>query len=312
MPFKSRPIVAITYAVIVAAGCLGPTASSTPAVTSPGKPAASICPLAPTPSASPTPSAEPPSPAPVPTPTASPSPTPSSGEATGPGDVLGVIVDGLRVRSEPRIADDSKRLEPLLSRRQLVYVVKGPVRASGYDWFRVIPFTADLPKGWIAAASRDGEPWVRPTKGGCHAVEPSVTLLSRLSSEVALRCFAGTMLTFDARIVSCMADVDAPPIKPAWFGLQQVTGNGDRLLPCLVEPGQRQIDFDDPFWLFVANIDPDGAIPDPVPIDTPIRVTGMYDHPAARRCRSEDEDAVSDLVSICRSTFAITKIRRAD
>lgn len=44
-----------------------------------------------------------------------------------------------------------------------MYVVDGPVPADGYDWLLVSALDTGRPfavQGWIAPASRDGEPWV--------------------------------------------------------------------------------------------------------------------------------------------------------
>ena len=76
-----------------------------------------------------------------------------------------VVTDDLRVRSNPGVSDDSTKLEPLLQDGVQVVVLDGPVQASGYDWYLVQPTitsdTADpYPFGWVAAADKDGEPWI--------------------------------------------------------------------------------------------------------------------------------------------------------
>src|SRR5215211_3269331 len=42
-----------------------------------------------------------------------------------------LATDGLRVRSEPRVSDDSQKLQPLLPLGSRLYVLGGPVSASG-------------------------------------------------------------------------------------------------------------------------------------------------------------------------------------
>src|SRR5262245_45639938 len=92
-------------------------------------------------------------------------------------DTLGVVIatDGLRVRSLPTVGADSKQLEPLLPEGVRLYVVDGPVAADGYAWYQVQPYGADrrFPFGWVAAGSRDGEPWIEPLPLGCDSVAPS-------------------------------------------------------------------------------------------------------------------------------------------
>jgi hypothetical protein len=105
-------------------------------------------------------------------------PAAPSSDVAGLGpDTLGVVVatDGLRVRSLPTVGEASKRFEPLLPHGVRFYVVDGPVTADGYTWYQVQPYHGkeQLPFGWIAAGSRDGEPWIEPFPLGCDAVAPT-------------------------------------------------------------------------------------------------------------------------------------------
>ena len=51
------------------------------------------------------------------------------------------FVDGLRVRSKPRISDDSFKSEPLLPVGTPLYVLAGPIVAFGYTWYEVAPLS---------------------------------------------------------------------------------------------------------------------------------------------------------------------------
>ncbi len=122
-------------------------------------------------------------------PSASPQPSPSvaasalpteqaspdaSPEASSPPDgnagdlvqgALAVTVsDRLRVRSQPRVADDSIKYEPVLPVGTELQVLEGPVQDSGYTWVRVAPvgmtLDAGVSDGWVAIADHDGTPWV--------------------------------------------------------------------------------------------------------------------------------------------------------
>ena len=72
------------------------------------------------------------------------------------------VSDRLRVRSQPRVADNSLKYEPLLPTGTELLVIDGPVHASGYDWYRVAPVSLTLSggatDGWVAAADHDGTP----------------------------------------------------------------------------------------------------------------------------------------------------------
>ena len=78
--------------------------------------------------------------------------------------VVVTVTDGLRVRSQPRVADDSIKYEPLLPRGTRLKVLDGPISASGYAWYQIEPVTFDRLEppgyGWVAKAAKDGEPWI--------------------------------------------------------------------------------------------------------------------------------------------------------
>src|SRR5216117_2833241 len=82
----------------------------------------------------------------------------------------------------PRVAADSEKLEPLLRRGEQVYVVDGPTRASGFDWYLVRPLRlSTYPPGWVAAADHDGTPWLAQATVDCPA-NPDLGQLSGWSA----------------------------------------------------------------------------------------------------------------------------------
>lgn len=77
------------------------------------------------------------------------------------GSFADVVTTDLLTRTAPRIADDSK-ITGELNQPTRVYVVEGPVTASGYDWWQVIPEGGNLDYPvWVAAQGKDGEVWLR-------------------------------------------------------------------------------------------------------------------------------------------------------
>jgi len=58
-------------------------------------------------------------------------------------EVAEVVTDDLRVRTAPGTDDSSVVLEPLLQPGEMLFVVDGPVQASGYPWYQVL-VTASL------------------------------------------------------------------------------------------------------------------------------------------------------------------------
>jgi hypothetical protein len=82
------------------------------------------------------------------------------------------LTGDLRVRSQPRVADDSIKYEPLLAKGTRLRILDGPVYASGYWWYRVAPYLLQdgrsvpvalsdgATDGWVASAARDGTRWI--------------------------------------------------------------------------------------------------------------------------------------------------------
>ncbi len=97
------------------------------------------------------------------TPTASPVPSVASVDPFL-GQVVVTVSDNLRVRSEPRVSDDSLKYEPLLPLGTDLKVIGGPTIGSGYTWYEVEPVSLTLRdgpgSGWVVAAAKDGEPWI--------------------------------------------------------------------------------------------------------------------------------------------------------
>ena len=221
----------------------------------------------------------------------------------------------MRVRSAPGTGPASLRLKPLLPARTWLYVLDGPVTASNYDWYQVVPVGTDaLPSGWVASASQGGAPWVITAKYDCPRAPATMEALAALRPNVGLACFAGRPITVQARIVECNCDVDgAPEYDPAWFGW---SGG-----PLLVPPSTNRPEARAADW-FGLRLDPSGEYPNPLPVGMYVSgttwsdagimdVTGVFDHPAAAACTVtlipyDEHDAVP--TTDCRSMFAVTHI----
>lgn len=220
--------------------------------------------------------------------------------------------DGLRVRSEPRVSDDSYMYEPLLPVGTDLYVLDGPVSASGYDWYDVVTLTSrTLPRGWVASAGRDGEPWIAAGAFDCPPVPSDFASLSALSPGVGLVCFSRLPITVRARLFDDNAD-------PGPFGGWLVTGwEGTGLL--LVDTGETRPPADPREWFGLA-LDPPGEHPDVLPVgeylgDTAwsqpevVEVTGLFDHPSAESCTSAGEEPPPAPIQQCRLAFVVTRVR---
>ena len=147
------------------AGCASPSASSPPS------PSAAATGANPTAQATATPSA---------------APTPVVIELNA---VAVTVSDRLRVRSEPRVGDDSLLYDPVLPLGTELFVLDGPVSASGYTWYKVAPASfaglAGPGYGWVAAAGKDGEQWIAPAQGPGAGLAIAMTDVARAPAQVA-------------------------------------------------------------------------------------------------------------------------------
>jgi hypothetical protein len=238
-----------------------------------------------------------------------------------------VVSGDLRARTEPFIGEASRKLEPLLWDGAVLFVIDGPVTGSGYEWYLVQPLAeVDIqvhpdppPPGWVAAASREGEPWVAP-----FAVECLDTPLSWLKYEIvdppialsALSCFGDRTLRFTAWLSSqadagCRDTTGPWQIDPAWLG------------PC-PDPAYRLADADDDLIGEVHALDVTigpsvdlRALPKLEPDQwLLVDVVGQFGHPASDRCRAVPTGGDGDgpprpevVVLRCREQFVVTSLK---
>jgi serpin B len=105
------------------------------------------------------------------------------------GAVVVTVSDRLRVRSEPRVSDDSIKYEPLLPLGTELTVLDGPVSASGLTWYKVAPVSyvgLDGPGyGWVASAGTDGEPWIALREAPIAGIELARANVARAPADPA-------------------------------------------------------------------------------------------------------------------------------
>ena len=291
-----RTVTVLLSTVVFVAGCSASSASLAPSPpTSPA--AASTETLVPTVTPTVTPA----------TAIATARPTATAASSTTPGKTLVntavvTVVDGVRVRSQPRVSDDSFKYEPVLPLGTPLYVLNGPVAASDYTWYEVVPLTSrTLNRGWVATASRSGEPWLAARDFACPPIPTDLRSLRALPSSVGLACFPRVPITVQARLIECNCNIDGPTYSPGWFGL----GSGAQLL---VEPAVTRPPADVGSW-FILELDPAGQHPDVLPVGKVVEVTGIFDHPAAASCTGNvgvDDQQVP--TQDCRLQFAVTRL----
>jgi anti-sigma factor RsiW len=258
-----------------------------------------------------------------PAPSGAPSATPSGGGPDGNGSAFGApllpdslakVVSGrLRVRSQPRVADDSTKYEPLLDVGDRLYVVGGPVVASDYEWYEVVPWragvgSADLPRGWVARGDHDGSPWIAPQASSCPSGDVTIGDLTTLRPEERVACFGGRELRVRAYVAGdplwritcasgprCMTGPDWLTESSGWRGDVQAGTPAPNAL-----------------WL---TMDPDHPVPnaDALPSGGMAEVVGHFDDPAAEGCApAEGTGSALTVASArleCRTAFVVSDVR---
>ena len=302
---------AIVMILVLSACGTSRTDSSSPSSGSPA-PLGSLLPSAP---------ATPPavvSPAIQPTPRPSPSQSAAPAAAIRIDKIALVVTDDLRVRSKPRVAADSALRTPLLGKGRAVFVVDGPVQSSGFTWYRVAPIRApgefvDLPFGWVAAAGKDGEPWLAGRGFSCPSAPTDVASFLAVPALAGLACFGRKDLELSGRLgrpeATCGVDIGWT-IEPEWLASTcphptfyvADSDRADSSFDAVLAPG-----------IDIRGLDP-GAEPEDF-LD--VLVTGHFDVRAATTCHAvvTEPGAVIELsqpeiILACRATFVITHIAK--
>lgn len=248
------------------------------------------------------------SPEPAGTESAGPEPTTAATTAATPGEPVVLTVDSLAevivtdlvVRSEPGTGDDSIVYDNHLTEGDRLFVTMGPIEASGYDWYQVEPqqrpgstVEDELPFGYVAAASREGEAWLRPLTLDCPSA--SLEALLDLDRHERLACFGATELTLQADSMSCGVQDPSGFIDPGWFENPICTVESDSSLSMRFPPE-------------VSGGAPTGAV----------EITGHFDDARAQDCRwigTEDavfpEPPAAAVVLRCRLEFVVTSVTPA-
>jgi hypothetical protein len=312
---------ALAQVLLVLAGCAGaPTAT-------PSASTAAVAPGSPNPSPSLAARASL-SPAPSDAPAVEPSPSIGATHVAGvePGLYAEVVAGNLRIRSKPRVSDDSEKLEPLLQEGIRLLVIEGPVEASGYDWFHVQPSGYDkaghnYPSGWVAAG-KAGEHWIKPFEFDCPPVPEDVEGLTELNPWLAhldlyyrISCYGGVEIVFTARLEQQAAPCTGEAswaIEPAWFG-EGCSGYHHGLVSL------KSYHREGGAWAPEVDLSM-AAEPGAPPEDWPtVEVTGQFDHPAARTCtRTSNLEGTPDYrlpaltILDCRTQFVVTSMREVN
>jgi hypothetical protein len=234
----------------------------------------------------------------------------------GPDTVATTIEPDIRVRSLPAISDESRMLTPLLQAGDDLYIISGPVQADAYRWYEVHVPRRGL-TGWVAAAAKTGEPWLRPAPLDCVDFAGGETTIDLGEVESALErlaCFGDAAFSGVRLLRLPEGEGLRCPDALEWFHdpewLDSPLSCGYEFHPEAVDTGGG-VDF-----ISAAILHPSiGDVPGQLLADHPhgllVDVTGTHDHPDARDCRAvggADLPPPSLVRLECRTLFVITSM----
>lgn len=249
----------------------------------------------------------------------------SSGVVSGPGfgarlapDTITEVVSGrLRIRSAPRVADDSIKHEPLLDVGDRLLVLDGPVVANDYEWYLVMAWRPgnlyeSWPVGWVSRGDHDGSPWIQASTDPCPAGAITMGVVESLHPQERVACFGDGPLRLRAYVsgeagtVPCVPEPDTACVDgPAWL-----TGYGGWFAQTDTEMETPSIGGPQ------LAIDPGGPLSaSALPSGRMVDLEGAFDHPAAADCRpgaagpgAQPIEAAAARLE-CRSRFVVTGVR---
>ena len=232
---------------------------------------------------------------PLPSPSAEPTPavtTPPVDPVLDLDSFAVTLVDQLRVRSQPTVAESSEKLEPLLPPGVRLFVIEESVAADGYAWYHVLPFEPGYPSGWVAAGGRDGEAWVGADQTPCPATPLDRADLGLLGVYGGLACFGDREIQVTGMVTCSLADVDFTVTGPSWLSIDSTCelDGEEGLLPYVFYPDGIALTF---------------------PTQGRYTLTGHFADPQSSLCHWAIDPPAPDpaeIVAGCRSDFVVTKM----
>lgn len=250
-----------------------------------------------------------------------PSPEPSAEPRTlAAGLFAEVVVDALNVRGAPGITSE---LGGSLERGQRVFIIEGPVQASGLDWYYVsgdppafwVTYGCETPGectssplGWVADGSAN-EPWLKHVDV-CPSKPIDALELHALGPLARLNCVRGEQITIRAQlsINANTLDWQMPgAVEPAWLGgeyasivLIEVGGRPRAVLPVRYSPKFGDCSHRGALeTCTLANLD--GEI---------VELELVVDHPDAASCHAPNVGPTPIAVLRCRAQLVVIDVRR--
>lgn len=230
--------------------------------------------------------------------------------------IASVVSNNLRVRSAPRIANDSLKFEPLLLLGDRLFVLAGPVTATNHDWYQVAAWRPSDPSrtwpiGWVADADISGERWIAPATVACSD-PPTVDVLAAMNRLEALSCYGSSPLAFRALVTG------AEPHDPCPAGGTGICLGGPTWLAGLdgwtAALDARGLDGVTTVATLAIAREPAGPDASSGLISGRMAtLSGSFDHPASRSCAVTGEPTsgstvtATDAVLRCRTMFVVDR-----
>ena len=235
-----------------------------------------------------------------------------------PPDTLATVVSGrLRIRSEPRVADDSIKFEPLLEVGDRLLILDGPIVANDYAWYLVTAWRpgavdATWPLGWVARGDHDGSPWLRATADPCPTGPITMAVVIAMVPQERVACLGDQRLRLRSFVATggetmpCSPDVLVACVDgPTWLA---GSGGWTAALDVTSDTGS----IGGPSLAVV----PGGPVsPEDLPSSGMVDIDGAFDHPAAGECRpgavGQGAQPLTPVAArwSCRSRFVVTGVR---
>lgn len=240
-----------------------------------------------------------------------------AGAPLTPDTLATVVSPRLRVRSEPRVAEDSIKFEPLLDVGDRLLILAGPVVANDYAWYQVSAWRpGDLgsswPVGWVARGDHDGTPWLSATADPCPRAPVTMATIVTMFPEERVACFADRPLALRALVSGaaderpCSPEPNVACVEgPVWLAGDGGWGAEDDVTRDTPSMGGPRL-----------GVAPGGPVPvGSMPSSGMVDLEGAFDHPAADGCRpgpvgpgARQLDAARARLA-CRARFVVTDVR---
>jgi hypothetical protein len=237
------------------------------------------------------------------------------------GSLAEVIVDELIARSAPGTGSDSEIHPGTISEGAYLWLHRS-VSASGYDWYQVVARSHPLLEAdptvwdaWVAAGSRDGEPWIAPVTLECPD-DPTLDAVARMPGAARVGCFGSASIRLEGWVHPRWGSGGCDTAEPGWLTCpfaKLILVSAEPPGAALQQPGGA------PGWETGASrlalAFPPGMTRPTTSTGQAVVAIGHFDDPAAEECGYPEDGSFPvlivpdpDSVQACRGYFVLESI----